>query len=83
MRLVEDIPHHTFKIGLHSYNSKYIVKIEWGQYEQTFKIPEGDVMGANHVKELLTEELLENCMRRFKLMHADWYKAFNGKDYSN
>lgn len=80
MRLIEDIPHHTFKISLHNYNSKYIIKIEWGQYEQTFKVSETDVMGVNHVKELITDELLKNCMIRFKEMHQDWYKAFNGKE---
>ncbi len=79
MRLIEEIPHHTFKISLHNYNSKYIVQIEWGQYVQNFKISENDVMGKNHVKDLITDELLENCMRRFKQMHEDWYKAFNGK----
>jgi len=76
MRFVEDIPHHTFKIGIHNYNSKYIIKIEWGQYEQTFKIAETDSGGLVGVKRLITEPLLENCMRRFKQMHEDFYTAY-------
>lgn len=80
MRLVTEIPHHTFKIGLHNYNEKYIVTIDWGQYSQSFKISEEDVNGVPHVKELITDELLKNCMQRFKEMHSDWLNAFRAKE---
>ena len=76
MRQLEDIPHHTFKIALHSYNSKYIVKIELGQFEQLFKVSELDVTGLEGVKSMLTEEFYANCMKRFLTMREDWEREF-------
>ena len=43
MRLLKDIPHERYKIQLFNYNAKYIVKVELGQFEQSYKIGELDV----------------------------------------
>ena len=40
MRLIDNIPHNLFKISIFQFNSRYIVKIELDQFEQTFKINE-------------------------------------------
>ena len=76
MRLVADIPHERFKIQIHNYNSKYIVKIELAQFEQTFKISETDVNGLEDVKKMITENLLNNSLERFVSMRSDWADAF-------
>jgi hypothetical protein len=78
MRTIAEIPHHTFRISLFSYNAKYIVKIELAQFEQTYKIAEADVMGIEDVKKMITDEFLENCMDRFLTMRSDWTKSFAG-----
>ncbi len=83
MRLIEDIPHERYKIQLFNYNSKYILKIELGQFEQTFKIGETDVMSLQEVKNMLTPELLSNCLTRFISMRADWESAFLKKNQNN
>ncbi len=80
MRLVEDIPHPRFKIQIFNYNSKYIVKIELGQYEQSYKIGEKDVMGLEEVRNMITKELLGNALQRFVSMRTDWENAFNNKN---
>jgi hypothetical protein len=81
MRVVAMIPHHTFKISVFSYNAKYIVKIEWGQFEQSFKIAELDVNNdIEEIRKMMTEELLENTMRRFITMQEDWSKSFKIKN---
>lgn len=80
MRLVKDIPHDRYKIQVFSYNSKYIVKIELGQFEQTFKIGELDVNGLEEVERMITAELLSNCLKRFVDMRADWEAAFKLKN---
>ena len=77
MRTIAEIPHHTFKISIFSYNSKYIVKIELSQYEQSFKINEADVIGLEEVKKMITDEFLENCMGRFLTMREDWTQSFS------
>lgn len=79
MRIVADIPHPRYKIQVFSYNSRYIVKIELGQFEQTFKINEGDVAGLEDVKKMITEDLLKNSLDRFLSMRTDWEKAFHEK----
>lgn len=80
MRLVKDIPHERYKIQLFSYNAKYILKIELGQFEQTFKIGETDVDGPTDVEKMLTPELLSNTLHRFVAMREDWSKAFELKN---
>jgi hypothetical protein len=77
VRTIAEIPHHTFKISIFSYNSKYIVKIELSQYEQSFKINEADVIGLEEVKKMITDEFLENCMGRFLTMREDWTQSFS------
>lgn len=83
MRVIADIPHEKYKIQLLNYNAKYIMKIELGQFEQTFKIGETDVMSMEEVKNMLTPELLSNCLTRFISMRADWEKAFLQKNTNN
>lgn len=76
MRLVEEIPHHTFKISVFNYNEKYIIKIELAQYEQSYKVPNGDVNGMEDIKKLLNEPFLESVMQRFLSMREDFSKTF-------
>ena len=80
MRLVKEIPHSRFKIQIHSYNAKYLVKIELGQYEQTFKINESDVSGLEEVEKMITTELLRKSLLRFIEMREDWEDGFSKKN---
>lgn len=80
VRLVKDIPHDRYKIQVFNYNGKYIVKIELGQFEQTYKIGETDVYGLEDVEKMITPELLSNCLKRFMEMRTEWEMAFNQKN---
>lgn len=80
MRLVKDIPHPKYKISIFNYNAKYIVKIELGQFEQTFKIGETDVFGLEEVEKMITHDLLKNSLDRFITMRQDWLNAFENKN---
>lgn len=80
MRLVKEIPHQHYKIQIFQYNGKYIVKIELGQFEQTYKIGELDVFGMEDVEKMISEELLNNALKRFVDMRSDWEKAFKEKN---
>ena len=72
MRFVQDMPHSQFKIGLYAWNSKYIVKIEAGPYEQTYKISEMDMTNPDEVPTMLDEPFLATVAQRFQQMDADW-----------
>ncbi len=76
VRVIAEIPHERYKIQIFSYNSKYILKVELGQFEQVFKIGEMDVLGLEEIKSMVTPELLENCLSRFVSMRSDWERAF-------
>lgn len=80
MRVIAEIPHERYKIQIFSYNSKYILKIELGQFEQVFKIGEMDLMGLEELKSMVTGELLDNCLSRFVSMRTDWENAFARKN---
>ena len=83
MRLVKEVPHERYKIQIFQYNGKYIVKIELGQFEQTYKIGETDVSGIEDVEKLITPLILSNSLSRFVEMRSDWNLAFNEKNNEN
>lgn len=75
MRVVAEIPHEHYKIQIFSFSGKYILQISLDQYEQTFKIGENDVANLEDVKQMVTPELLSNCLKRFIAMREDWNNA--------
>ncbi|MBD2754410.1 hypothetical protein [Spirosoma validum] len=72
MRFVQDIPHTQFRIGLYAWNGKYIVKIEAGPYEQTYKVSEMDLLTPDAVPTLLDDDFLTKVTVRFQEMDTDW-----------
>ena len=63
-------------------NNKFIVKIEQGNIEQTYKIAEGDLTeGVNSVFEILDEEFLKTVSARFTEMRKDFKETYNRYNY--
>ncbi|HEY0109177.1 MAG TPA: hypothetical protein VGB67_06060 [Fibrella sp.] len=77
MRYLKDIAHPQLKIGLYTWNNKYIVKIEAGPYEQTYKVAEFDVTGPDEVESLLSAPFLASVLTRFQQMDKDWTETMN------
>jgi hypothetical protein len=82
MRVIHEVPHPRLKIQIFNYNAKYIVKVELGQFEQSFKIGELDVMGLDNVINMVNEEFLAGCVKRFVSMREDWEHSFKKKNIS-
>lgn len=76
MRIIAEIPHPQFKISIFSWNSKYIIKIELSNYEQSFKIKEQDVSGLDDVKKIIDEKFLEQALKNFIAMRAAFVESF-------
>ncbi|MFN3917800.1 MAG: hypothetical protein ACK4K0_08650 [Flavobacteriales bacterium] len=76
MRVIEEIPHPQLKITIFGWNEKYILKFEAGQYEQSYKISQLDVMGVDELKEMITPEFLAKVMDRFTAMSKDFLEEF-------
>lgn len=69
MRYIKDITSNRFKIGLYQWNNKYIVRIEFGMYEQTYKIEEYEVENVEEIEKCVDDLFLEKVTRVFESMH--------------
>ena len=82
MRIIAELPHPEFKISILNMNRKFIVKIEQGNLEQTYKIAEADLLdGVNSVFELLDEAFLKTVSTRFTDMRRDFKESYNRYNY--
>jgi hypothetical protein len=70
MRIVGYIDHPVFKISVFSWSEKYIVKIEAGFFEQSYKFRFADFNNWTDLKELFDKEFLEAIHKTFELMSA-------------
>ncbi|MCB2407153.1 hypothetical protein [Hymenobacter lucidus] len=80
MRQLADIPHPDAKITLFSWNGKYLIKLEKGPLEQTYKVSEMDVTSEADIRTLLDEEFIAAAVQRFAQMNQDLQAAFNRHD---
>ena len=82
MRIIAELPHPEFKISILNMNDKFIVKIEQGSLEQTYKIAGIDLLdGVNSVFEILDEAFLKTVSARFTEMRNDWVDTFRRYNY--
>ncbi|MDP9078756.1 MAG: hypothetical protein M3O71_15095 [Bacteroidota bacterium] len=82
MRVIAELPHPDFKISILTMNRKFIIKIEQGNLEQTYKVAEADVLdGVNSVFELLDEDFLKTVFNRFTEMRKDFKDSYNRYNY--
>lgn len=75
MRVLADIPHPQCKITLFAWNGKYLIKIEQGMLEQTYKVNEFDVSDEEEIKKLLDEEFMNTVLKRFVEMDSALFEA--------
>jgi len=82
MRIIAELPHPEFKISIFNMNRKFIVKIEQGSLEQSYKVSEMDITdGVNSVFELLDEEFLNTVAARFGEMRKDFKSTYSRYNY--
>ena len=82
MRVIAELPHPEFKISIFSMNQKFIVKIEKGILEQSYKLAEMDLTdGVNSVFEILDEAFLKGVAARFIDMGKDFKDAYYRYNY--
>jgi hypothetical protein len=77
MRIAGYIKHPTYKITIFHMNNRYSIKFENGQYEQTYKLREGDLFNnAEQVKTLVDEDFLSAVQNQFKLQNQSFQAAY-------
>jgi hypothetical protein len=78
MRTVAEIPHSDFKITVFAWNNKYIIKLEKGNFEQTYKVSEMETSGDGDIHKLIQDESFINAAKeRFKTMNQNLNEALN------
>lgn len=75
MRILGSIPHKVFKISVFSWNEKYLVKVEAGFFEQTYKFREADFSSWEQLIPFFDEVMLTEVHATFKKMAADAMSA--------
>jgi hypothetical protein len=77
MRIVSEIIHRDCRITILNWNNKYLIKLEAGPFEQTFKISQFDVSSEEDVKQMVNEDFIQQAMARFADMSRSLSDAAN------
>jgi hypothetical protein len=76
MRVIKEIPHAEFKITIFSWNNRYLVKLEQGSLEQTFKVDAVD-FSEHDVLRLIDSDFLQRASNRFVEMADSLHAAID------
>ena len=75
MRVVGEIPHAECKITIFSWNNRYLIKLEAGLLEQTFKINQFDITGEDDLHKIVNEAFIQEGLERFTSMSKSLRQA--------
>ncbi len=75
MRVVGEIPHSDCKITIFSWNNRYLIKLEQGLLEQTFKVNEFDLSGEAEVYQIVDQLFIQEALQRFAEMGSSLRQA--------
>jgi len=68
MRIVGEIPHDVCKITLFSWNNRYLIKLEYGLLEQTYKVNQFDIAQEADLYKIVNEHFIQEAIIRFREM---------------
>jgi hypothetical protein len=75
MRVIKEFLKDEIKITLYHWNNRYLVKLEWQLFEQTFKVPEWDLTSEADLDEILNTDFLNEATNRFREMATSLSQA--------
>jgi hypothetical protein len=68
MRIIGEIAHPECRITLFNWNNRYLIKLEKGYLEQTFKINQFDLASENDLNTIVNEAFINEALARFQVM---------------
>lgn len=74
MRVVSEFSKDGIRVSVFSWNNKYLLKYELGPMEQTFKIPETDILEESDLSLFYEGVFFEKVVLRFKEMGESFQK---------
>ncbi|MEE1885544.1 hypothetical protein [Pedobacter flavus] len=83
MRIIAELPHPDCKITIFNMNQKYIVKLEQGPLEQSYKISELDLAGGgvNDVFEIIDDAFIQEALQHFSQMRLTFHNAYKRNNF--
>jgi hypothetical protein len=69
MRIVGEIPHDVCKITLFSWNNRYLIKLELGLLEQTYKVNQFDISSEADLYKIVDARFINEALIRFDDMN--------------
>lgn len=75
MRIVGEIPHKVCKITLFSWNNRYLIKLEQGLLEQTYKVNQFDITAEADLYRIVDDAFINDALNRFKEMDISLQSA--------
>ncbi len=75
MRVINEKVVEGCKVTLYHWNNRYIIKLEHGLLEQTFKVSEFDVLDEAELLRLLDAEFVQQALNRFTDMGQSIHAA--------
>lgn len=77
MRIVEQYTYESFSVTIFSLNDKYLVKIEGGPMEQTYKFTQSDVGGVAKLKNQLNSVFFEKATQIHQSMFENYKELYS------
>ncbi len=77
MRIVKEFPRTDCKITIFSWNGKYLIKIEQGDLEQTYKIEELDLVNEDELLNAINEQFIKDVLMNFSHMRQLAHQHLN------
>lgn len=68
MRIIGEIPNPDCKITLFNWNNRYLIKLEQGLLEQTYKIDQFELSNENDLQKVVNAEFISDALTRFSAM---------------
>ncbi|MBT1699360.1 hypothetical protein KK083_20860 [Fulvivirgaceae bacterium PWU4] len=75
MRVIHERTHQGCRITFFAWNNRYIIKLEEGTLEQTFKVDQFDIQNEQELLKLVDAEFVQQAMNRFLEMGRSLYEA--------
>jgi hypothetical protein len=75
MRVIGEIPHPACKITLFQWNNRYLIKLEAGHLEQTYKVDQFSIASEEELSNIVSDRFVSEAIERFNGMHNSLSKA--------
>jgi hypothetical protein len=75
MRVIRELFIKESKITIFSWNNRYLIKLEQGFMEQTFKIDQFEIQNEDELLRLIDAEFVQQASQRFLEMGQSLHEA--------